>query len=211
VLDTEKGDQCSRLETAITWNQAGPAGPAGPAGAAGEKGEKGEKGDPGTVASFDAIDELPCTRNGDTGKIDLTYDADGKATMTCVLPCRSVEPARSMDPLILELERTRTNTGTTCAEGEEHFSSFHVEDRDDGQRQSEYRDVDIAITNTSGQATMCAYRIGQAAELNDCITGDGVLTATFRDDERHDDSDDIGIKVIAKTPGSYKITVSNRL
>jgi hypothetical protein len=31
VIDTDKGQTCSKNETALTWNQTGPQGPAGPA------------------------------------------------------------------------------------------------------------------------------------------------------------------------------------
>jgi hypothetical protein len=38
VIDTDKGQTCSKDEAAMTWNQAGPQGLAGPAGSAGPPG-----------------------------------------------------------------------------------------------------------------------------------------------------------------------------
>jgi hypothetical protein len=104
VIDAEKGEKCSRLETAITWSQTGPAGPAGlpgnagapgpkgdqgaqgPQGERGVPGERGEQGDPGDVTSFEALDALPCTRDGRSGTVALSYAGDGAATLTCELP-----------------------------------------------------------------------------------------------------------------------------
>src|SRR5438128_11818225 len=60
VIDPSAGQQCTSLETAISWNQTGPAGPQGPqgvhgdigpAGPAGPQGPKGDKGDPGTTGA----------------------------------------------------------------------------------------------------------------------------------------------------------------
>jgi hypothetical protein len=60
VIDPSAGQQCTSLETAISWNQTGPAGSQGPqgvhgdigpAGPAGPQGPKGDKGDPGATGA----------------------------------------------------------------------------------------------------------------------------------------------------------------
>jgi Lamin Tail Domain/Collagen triple helix repeat (20 copies) len=63
---------------------AGPPGAAGPAGPAGPTGPAGPKGDPGQgLTSFDALDGLPCTADGQAGSIELTFDASRRAVLTC--------------------------------------------------------------------------------------------------------------------------------
>src|SRR3954453_5116505 len=46
-----KASDCSKSETALTWNKRGPAGPAGAHGARGPAGPAGPKGEPGTAAA----------------------------------------------------------------------------------------------------------------------------------------------------------------
>ncbi|MDX6397015.1 MAG: hypothetical protein QOJ43_423 [Gaiellaceae bacterium] len=102
---------------------AGPTGPTGPRGLEGPEGPKGDKGDDGTdgaqgiqgpqgpqgergaagddgadgtgLESYDQVDGLPCTRDGDAGTTDLTYDDQGFARVQCVVesgpaPCVDV-------------------------------------------------------------------------------------------------------------------------
>jgi plastocyanin len=61
----------------------GPSGPPGPAGPAGVVGPAGPAGPPGVIASFDNLARLDCTRDGAAGKIELTYDSTGIATLRC--------------------------------------------------------------------------------------------------------------------------------
>jgi hypothetical protein len=44
VIDTDKGQTCSKDEAALTWNQTGPQGPAGPPGPQGPAGTDGVSG-----------------------------------------------------------------------------------------------------------------------------------------------------------------------
>ena len=91
--------RCARGERAVSWNVRGPAGApgpggpagpagatgaAGPAGARGPEGPRGPKGETGTLASFEALDGLPCQANGHAGTVDLAYDGAGRASFTCV-------------------------------------------------------------------------------------------------------------------------------
>lgn len=95
LIDVEKTppEKCTSLERAISWNQAGqpgapgPAGADGPGGADGAAGPKGDKGDPGpALASFDQLDGLSCTHQGQPGHTTVSYAVDGTATVRCHLP-----------------------------------------------------------------------------------------------------------------------------
>jgi len=66
---------------------AGEAGSVGPQGPAGPQGPQGPKGDPGQgMTAFDELSGLPCTVDGQAGKIVLAYDADRHAVLTCAAP-----------------------------------------------------------------------------------------------------------------------------
>jgi hypothetical protein len=93
-------DSCRPKERRLSWNIRGPKGDAGPAGVAGAQGATGEpgaagppgppgpqgpKGDPGAgLSSFEALSGLACTFGGEQGAIQIDYDADGQAEITCV-------------------------------------------------------------------------------------------------------------------------------
>ena len=93
-------DSCKPKERKLAWNNRGPKGDAGPAGVPGTQGPPGEqgatgepgaagppgpKGDPGAgLSSFEALSGLACTFEGDQGAIQIEYDADGQAEITCV-------------------------------------------------------------------------------------------------------------------------------
>jgi Collagen triple helix repeat (20 copies) len=63
VVDKAKSESCnSKLETPLSWNQAGAAGPVGPKGDTGPAGVKGEKGDTGAAGAAGANGE-----KGDVG------------------------------------------------------------------------------------------------------------------------------------------------
>jgi hypothetical protein len=59
VIDASVGQQCTRLETAISWNQQGPTGPAGPPGPAGLTNTR--------LAISDVFD-APANTNSSTGE-----------------------------------------------------------------------------------------------------------------------------------------------
>ncbi|MGI8606853.1 MAG: lamin tail domain-containing protein [Gaiellaceae bacterium] len=49
------------------------------------RGPQGPKGDPGAgLASFEGLNSLACTFEGNQGTIQIEYDADGQAEITCV-------------------------------------------------------------------------------------------------------------------------------
>ena len=87
-------DSCRRKERKLAWNVRGPKGdtglagatgapgPAGPAGPAGPRGPEGDRG-PG-LSSFEALSGLACTFESADGTIQVEYDADGQAEITCV-------------------------------------------------------------------------------------------------------------------------------
>lgn len=81
------GSHCRAAERALRWNVRGVAGPQGAPGPAGPQGPPGPEGDPGAgLASFDDLAGLPCTAGGNTGAIELAYEAaTGVATIRCTV------------------------------------------------------------------------------------------------------------------------------
>ena len=55
----------------------------GAVGPRGEKGDKGDKGEPGVLASFDQVAGLPCTFNGQRGKVSIGYGNGGEIRLRC--------------------------------------------------------------------------------------------------------------------------------
>ncbi|HEY7289537.1 MAG TPA: IPT/TIG domain-containing protein [Vicinamibacterales bacterium] len=104
---------------AASQGAPGPPGPAGPAGVAGPVGPAGPRGPAGVFASFDALAGLGCTRDSSAGKIQLTYDSTGIATLRCVVV--QTPPPPSSDPVInafdfgFENPATHANTVTILA------------------------------------------------------------------------------------------------
>ena len=102
-------DSCKPRERKLSWNIRGPKGDPGPPGVAGAQGPAGKqgatgeqgaagapgpagpagpqgpKGEPGAaLSSFDALNGLACTFGGDQGVIQIDYDSEGHAEITCV-------------------------------------------------------------------------------------------------------------------------------
>lgn len=102
-------DSCRPRERKLSWNTRGPKGDPGPPGVAGAQGPAGEpgatgeqgaagpqgpagpagpqgpKGDPGVgLSSFEALSGLACTFGGVEGAIQIDYDPEGHAEITCV-------------------------------------------------------------------------------------------------------------------------------
>ncbi len=82
--------RCRRSEEPLSWNVKGPKGDRGPQGERGPQGNpgppgpQGPKGDPGPpLASFDDLNGLDCTANGEKGSISISYDAARNAVITC--------------------------------------------------------------------------------------------------------------------------------
>jgi len=78
------GTTCGKGETPLSWNVTGPPGPAG------------------TIADFDQLDGLGCTREGFPGVIELSYDADGAAILKCAV--NATPAALSASPIQLFLQ-----------------------------------------------------------------------------------------------------------
>ena len=145
---------CTDKETEISWNQKGQPGPQGTQGPKGDKGEpgapgtnglqgppgeKGEKGDTGAqgpaglVASLDAVDGLACTRDGGAGTVQLAYETNGVATITCVVdsgPLAGVPPDAFNNSCTTAVSLgslppggSTTMTGTTSPAGTEDWFS----------------------------------------------------------------------------------------
>jgi hypothetical protein len=68
---------------------SGPSGPAGQRGASGPSGPQGiagPKGEPGAgLSSLDALDGITCSTGAGSGVVELSYDADSHAALTCVV------------------------------------------------------------------------------------------------------------------------------
>lgn len=78
-------DTCrNRREFAVHWSITGPQG------LKGDKGDTGAQGPAGTLASFDELDGLSCTRNGQAGTVDVSYSAGG-AVLRCVTATRFID------------------------------------------------------------------------------------------------------------------------
>jgi len=88
VIDTGKGQACTRFETAISWNEGGvpgPAGPAGPQGPQGAPGAQGPKGDSGDLASLVELQGASCANGLQAGTISAETEAlSGAITLSCV-------------------------------------------------------------------------------------------------------------------------------
>jgi hypothetical protein len=89
VIDKAKGEAClSKLETAITWQQAGPVGPKGDPGATGDTGPEGPKGDPGApggaLTSLSQLEGLSCERRAEPGVTKVSvHDLTGAVSIVC--------------------------------------------------------------------------------------------------------------------------------
>jgi hypothetical protein len=69
----------------------GAAGDPGPEGPQGQQGPQGPQGPAGVLGSFDAVNGLPCTLNGQTGAIALAYNAAGDVALRCVVAAEMPE------------------------------------------------------------------------------------------------------------------------
>lgn len=69
----EKGDK----------GDPGATGPGGPEGPRGERGDVGPTGPAGGLASLDSLSGIRCTREGQAGVVELSFAADGVATLVC--------------------------------------------------------------------------------------------------------------------------------
>lgn len=182
----------------------GTPGAKGDTGAQGEPGPQGEKGEPGaSLTSFDAIEQMPCTREGRTGKIALTYSADGTATLKCELPCidefSDDRDDRHMLATGVPLDRPGrwAVDGTTCAGDSDWFGlDVTPSPLPDGST------IRIKLTDVAGDSTVCASlglrNIRRCGDETDTITYTGV--GDIRDGQ-------LLIEVRATTPGTYKLEV----
>jgi len=126
-------DSCKQKERKLSWSVHGPKGDTGPPGAAGAQGAQGErgpagstgpegpqgpqgpKGDPGAgLSSFEGLNGLACTFEGQEGAIQIEYDADGQAEITCAVPEEPPPPGGAARLTVNEF-----STGVTGALGNE--------------------------------------------------------------------------------------------
>ena len=69
--------------------QRGPSGPSGPQGVAGPKGDSGVG-----LPSLDALNGIPCATDAGEGAVELSYDAESHAVLTCVVGAVSAASIR---------------------------------------------------------------------------------------------------------------------
>lgn len=85
-----RSGSCRPGEHKVRWSKVGPVGAQGPAGlqgTPGTPGTPGAQGSPGPagVEEFGDLVGLPCTREAQTGTIELSFDAGGVAVTRCRL------------------------------------------------------------------------------------------------------------------------------
>jgi len=108
-VDKTRGDvrivgvtgSCTVKENVLHWGIVGPPGQQGTAGTPGAPGQQGPPGPAGTLANFEQLDGLGCTREGFPGVIELSYDADGAAILKCAV--NATPAALSANPIQLFL------------------------------------------------------------------------------------------------------------
>ena len=69
--------------------QRGPSGPSGPQGVAGPRGDSGVG-----LSSLDALNGIPCATDAVEGAVELSYDAESHAVLTCVVGAVSAASIR---------------------------------------------------------------------------------------------------------------------
>ena len=217
----DKGDPGATGAAGAT-GEKGAQGAIGPAGPPGPAGEKGDKGDPGeALRSFDSVDDLPCTRNGQQGTISLTYAASGAATLTCVLPTGPPPPPPPcVEDSWPDTPQTAAaigsisgdtadddlfESGTACTAADVDWFRFTLREDSSGQRSLSVRielhstrgDIDFCLANASGGELGCS-RSSFAPES---------LTWQTPDTFGGDDTTMLLIKVFPFTEGSYDLKV----
>lgn len=142
VIDPASGEHCSRLETAISWNEAGargpqgpagasgPAGPQGPAGAQGSAGPagpagpqgaigaQGAQGAPGELNALADLTGVPCANGLTAGTVSAEVAADGSVGLRCLPAGQNYAELSSSTAGVGSSYRiTITNTGPAMATG----------------------------------------------------------------------------------------------
>ena len=175
------------------------------------------------MASFNALDDVPCTRNGSTGTIELSYLNDGTAVLACKLPPPPpVDPcgSGSVDdfPSTLDaaynlgsisgdtLSFERTINGRTCP-GDEDWFSILLTENDFATFSTKNLHMGITLHSPSGDAEVCLYSI-EGVELT-CATGPGPhgITRTIIDQLNVGNSTPFLIRVFPATPGDYVLRI----
>jgi len=99
---------------------AGAPGPPGPAGADGAQGPPGPQGSPGTgLTSLEGLDGLACHAGGQDGTVSLSYDASGRAELSCT----SSGGGGGASPAVKVNEFSTGVTGTATNEFVELFNA----------------------------------------------------------------------------------------
>lgn len=98
-------ETCTRGESLLTWNMAGPQGLRG---LQGRTGPAGPAWPPGNIESIDALDGTPC--NQGRGTLRVTYEARGKVALLCV-PATCAPPQALCSGTCTDLSTDVNNCG----------------------------------------------------------------------------------------------------
>jgi len=221
----QKGDKGDPGEKGDT----GDPGPQGVQGIQGIQGDKGDKGDPGAdgedgggLDSLDQLDGLPCTRGGDDGETDLTYDANGFARVQCVVeeaPPACVDNTSNGDPgSAIHLGSVSGDTGGQFVERTARLCSgsdwwrVRITEDDSSIFGQEDLTAGIAVTPSSGDPDLYVY-CGSAQSLAGSSTTSGLqvdIVEVGRDDRSgFEDDFDVLIEVRGfAVPTDYTLLVT---
>ena len=221
-----KGDQGEPGAKGDTGDP-GPQGSQGPQGIQGPKGDKGDPGEDGApgagLESLDQLDGLPCTRNGQEGTSDLTYDAGGFARVQCVIevvPPACVDNTGNGDPgSAINLGSIRGDQGSDVVQQTARLCSgsdwwrVRVTEADSSVFNGQYLSAHITVTPTSGDPDLYAYCENAASTPIASSTNNGlsvdIVDVRNDDDIGPDDSFDLFVEVRGFTvPTDYTLTIN---
>jgi hypothetical protein len=217
----DKGDPGEKGDT-------GDPGPQGIQGEKGDKGDTGDKGDPGTdgapgagLESLDHLDGLPCTRSGDEGETDLTYDSSGFARVQCVVeaePPACVDNTSNADPgSAINLGSVSGDDGTQSIQRIARLCTgsdwwrVHIREDDSSIFVGEDLTVGVAVEPSSGDPDLFLY-CGLGPSLAGSSTASGLqvdLVQVGKDDGAGESGFDLLIEVRGfAVPTDYTLTVT---
>jgi hypothetical protein len=170
------------------------------------------------VNNLNDLDGIDCSRGGQTGTVDLTYAADGTATLKCVLPtggCVDDFPDSAATAEFIGTVSGDTGsdllsrTGRNCDAGDPDWFRFTVSEDNTGL-------VPIDLTwrvtmhPTSGESDpdLCVYTsAGVQVQCSNMGPGTDDVVSGIIDDTGADDSTSYLIEVYPFVPGGYQLTV----
>jgi hypothetical protein len=174
IIDTERGERCTRLEEPIEWNQQGPKGPIGPVG---PQGAQGAAGAPGPIGATGPAG--PAGPSGPSGPA-------GPSAPPAVVVFRADGPVALPSPLVVTVATVHLPAGSwsLLAKGEMANVGSHCELRTgEGSRvDSIHASFDTGHSTPYALAAVVTFPSGGSVNLNCDGRGglvlDNVLIAT---------------------------------